>query len=346
MKGTVIRMKVTISDVAKRAGVSKTTVSRILNGNFDHTKEETKNRVLMAIKDFDYQPNALAKGLKSMKTNVIGMVLSNLKNPYWTTVLEGIEDVCHNSGYNLMICNSNENAEFEEQYIKEFQMRQVDGIVINPTARNISLYQKLLDSKYPMVVMNRRIPDFEANYVVMDNVKGAYVAVNHLLKNKKKKVAVFRYQNPHVSPWRDRVEGYRTALLENGFSKEDFRIEEFEQNVGKMKDAVIRHFKKYPDTDAVFSTNNMITLEVIEALKELNLKIPEDVAIVSYDETVWAKHLSPPLTTINQPGYQMGQTAAQILIRSIDGKNDPNLKLETVVFKPDIIVRKSCGFVQ
>lgn len=337
----VVILKITIADVAEKAGVSKTTVSRIINGNYAHTTEDTRNRVLQAIKDLDYQPNALAKGLKSMKTNVIGMVLSNLKNPFWMSVLEGVEDVCKLSGYNLMICNSDENLEIEEQYIKEFQMRQVDGIVINPTVRNANLYQKLVESKYPMVVINRKIPKVDANYVVMDNVKGAYIAVNHLLNNEKKKVAVFVYQNRYVSSWKDRITGYKKALTKHGYTKANFRIQELNQQTSKVKEIVIHFLQKYPDTDAVFSTNNMITLEVIEAIKELNLNIPEDVAIVSYDETVWAKHLTPPLTTIKQPGYRMGQIAAQTLIKSINEKL--NQQVETVVLEPELIIRKSCG---
>jgi DNA-binding LacI/PurR family transcriptional regulator len=336
-------LKITIGDVAKKAGVSKTTVSRILNQNYGHTTEETRIRVLEVIKELDYRPNALAKGLKSMRTNVIGIVLSNLKNPFWTTVLEGVEDACRDLGYNLMICNSDEDPLMEEQYIREFQMRQVDGIVINPTVRNPDLYQKLVAEKYPLVVVNRRIPGLKTHNVVMDNVKGASIAVNHLLHNGRKKVAAFAYRNPYVSTWKERIEGYRAAMLENGFAAEDIRIEESEQQIGMVKDSVLRYLQAHPDTDAIFSTNNMITLEVIEAIKEMNLKIPADIAIVGYDETVWSKHLDPPLTTIEQPGYEMGRMAAQILINKIRAEKEQRPK--TVVLEPKLIARKSCGTI-
>ena len=124
-----MRDKVTIADVAQRAGVSKSTVSRIINGNYGQNTEDTIQKVLKVIEELDYRPNALAKGLKSMKTNVIGIVLSNLKNPFWIQVLDGVEDTCKSLGYSLMICNSNEEAEVEEEHIKSFQMRQVDGII-------------------------------------------------------------------------------------------------------------------------------------------------------------------------------------------------------------------------
>lgn len=338
----MITMKVTIGDVAKKANVSKTTVSRILNENYAHTTSETREKVLMAIKELEYRPNALAKGLKSMRTNVIGIMLSNLKNPFWSTVLEGVEDTCREMGYNLMICNSNENPEMEEEFIKEFQMRQVDGVIINPTCKNPELYDKLIAQNYPMVIVNRRIQNENAYGVVVDNVKGAYTAVNHLLKYGRKRVAVSLYKNPFVSTWKERLEGYKKAMLANGFTEADYIIMELEE--GKDQNECIKRFlRKHPEIDAVFSTNTMVTLEVIGAIKDMNLNIPEQIAIVSYDETIWSKYIDPPLTTIRQPGYQMGQRAAQNLIDLFQTKNKPLPSM--VVLDPELIVRISCGAI-
>lgn len=334
-------MKVTINDVAQQAGVSKTTVSRIMNGNYGHTKQETKDRILQVIKEMDYRPNTLAKGLKSLKTNVIGIVLSNLKNPFWTTVLEGVEDTCKNSGYNLMICNSNEDSKLEEQYIREFRMRQVDGIVINPTVQNLALYQKMHSELYPMVVINRKIPDLNAHYVVMDNVKGASLAVQHLLNNGRKKVAIIIYRNPNVSTWNERVDGYRDALLRNGYSLDELRIVFVNEKPGITHQEIMNYLLANPDTDAIFSSNNMLTLEVIKAVKDLKLRTPDDIAIVGYDETVWSQHLNPPLTTIMQPGYEMGRIAAKILVNTV--KSNRSIKSQHVVLEPQLIVRGSSG---
>ncbi|MBU9711185.1 LacI family DNA-binding transcriptional regulator [Evansella tamaricis] len=333
-------MKITIGDVAQRANVSKTTVSRIVNGNYSHTTEETRKRVMAAIEELDYRPNALAKGLKSMKTNVIGIVLSNLKNPFWITALEGVEDTCYELGYNLMICNTNEEPEKEEEYIREFEMRQVDGIVINPTVRNYNLYEKLIDS-IPMVVINRRIPGLATHNVVFNNVKGGFLAVNHLFNNNRKNIAVLAFNNPFVSTWRDRLEGYQSAILAKGLSTSDFKELKLEQSNKDVKTQIVNYLSQNRDIDAIFSTNNMITLEVLSALKEMNLKVPEDIAIVSYDETVWAKHLNSPLTTIRQPGYQMGKIAAQNLIESIQEGRKP--KPRTIELEPELIIRDSSG---
>lgn len=298
---------------------------------------------MQVIKELDYRPNALAQGLKSFRTNVIGMVLSNLKNPFWSTVLEGVEDVCRELGYNLMICNSDEEAESEEKFIREFQMRQVDGIVINPTLKNLHVYQKMVDEKYPFVVINRTLPIARTPHVVVDNRKGASMAINHLLHNGRRKPAVCIYNNPVVTTWKERLEGYCATMKDNGYADEDLRIIEIEPRNGNIKEAVQGFLKRYPDTDAIFSTNNMMTLEIIESIKEMNLTIPEDIAIVGYDETVWSRHLHPPLTTIWQPGYEMGQLAVKMLIKMINSKR---AKPSTVVLEPKLIVRASSGPIQ
>lgn len=334
-------MRVTIADVARKAKVSKTTVSRILNGNYAHATEETIQKVLQAAKELDYSPNALAKGLKSMRTNVIGLMLSNLKNPFWSSVLEGLEDTCRDLGYNLMICNTNEDPEMEEKYLREFRMRQVDGVIINPTGKNPQLYQRLVELNYPFIFMNRRVPNVNAGSVVVDNVKGAYIAVNHLLKYGRNKVAICMYKNEYVSTWKERLEGYKKAMLANGKSEDDFIVIELDQQTDTQKESIIRQLRIRPDIDAIFSSNNMITLEIIGAVRELNIAVPEQLAIVSYDETVWAKYLDPPITTIRQPGYKMGQTAAQNLIDLIESDN--KLEPVTTVLEPELIVRASCG---
>ena len=160
-------MKVTIADVAKRAKVSKTTVSRILNGNYAHASEETIKKVLKAIEELDYSPNALAKGLKSMRTHVIGLVLSNLKNPFWTTVLEGLEDTCRDLGYHLMICNSNEDPEMEEKYLKSLRERQVDGVILNPTCKNPQLRSAVLIIAATLCPFGAKVVEYPVPFILL-----------------------------------------------------------------------------------------------------------------------------------------------------------------------------------
>lgn len=334
----VIDVKVTIADVAKKAGVSKTTVSRILNGNFKHNTEDTIATVLKVVEELEYRPNALAKGLKSMKTNVIGIVLSNFKNDFWFNVLEGVEDTCKNKGYNLMICNSDGDFELEEQYIREFQMRQVDGIIINPTAENFNLYEELANDNYPMVVMNRKLPNINAHHVVVNNVKGGFLATNHLLENGRKHIVALTYKNENISTWKERIEGYQDALKEAGFSKSTQKIIEID-DVSTTKQTIETYLESNPEVDAIFSTNNMLTLNLLEVLKKLNKKIPKDISLIGYDETKWAKHLNPPLTTIKQPAYELGKESATLLIEGIQQKGNNSIK--NIIFQPELLVRES-----
>jgi len=336
-------MRVTITDVAKIAGVSKSTVSRIINGNLDQNTEETVKRVLKVIEELDYKPNALARGLKLTKTNIIGIILSNLQNPFWTNVLDGVEDTCHSLGYNLMIFNSNENAELEAEHLRSFDMRQLDGMIVNPTLKNMELYQKLNSKGFPFVSINRKIYGMDVNTVTVDNIKGARLALNHLITSGRKRIAIFLYSPEGISPRLERLEGYYQALKENGIKIDSNLIRFIPEQKGEVVPVVQSLLAGHDPPDAIFSTNNLMTLEILEGIKKINLKIPDDIALVGYDETVWSKHLNPPLTTVKQPGYEMGGIAAKRLIQLIESPNDDSLNPEVVSLEPFLIIRDSCG---
>lgn len=338
-------MKVTIDEVAKKAGVSKTTVSRILNGRYEYATEQTRNRVLEVIRELDYRPNALAKGLKQAKTNVIGIVLSNLQNPFWARVLEGVEDGCRHLGYSLMITNSNEDAQLEEDYIKSLQTRQVDGLIINPTVKNFALYESLVDGGFPMVAINRKLERISIDTIAMDNIMGASTAVEHLIvKSGRKNIALLVYPPDGVSPRIERIEGYKQGLRKQGMEVQDSLIHIVPEIKGEVKKLTQSLLRQSGAIDAILSTNNMMTIEVMEGIKELGLRMPEDIALVGYDETVWSKHLNPPLTTVNQPAYEMGELAAKQLIKRIESKKA--LKTKCITLEPNLIVRESCGAKQ
>lgn len=334
-------MKITIQDIANQAGVSKSTVSRILNGNYGQNTQETVDKVLKVIKELDYRPNALAQSLKSMKTNVIGIILSNLKNPFWVRVLEGVEDTCRKNGYSLMICNSNEDESLEEEHIRAFQMKQVDGFIINATVKNDMIYSSLVEKQFPFVTINRKIPGLDVDLVTMDNVAGSMAGVDHLISRGNKSIALFVYPPDYVSPRLDRLEGYKKALTKNGIKVDETLIHIVEEKQGKVKETVKNLLSSNTRPDAIFSTNNMMTLEIIEGIKDMGLKIPKDISLVGYDETVWSMHLNPPLTTVNQPSYEMGELAAKRLIELIEKKGERNPI--TSILQPNLIIRESCG---
>jgi len=334
-------MKVTIGDVAKKAGVSKSTVSRVLNQNYDYITEETREKVLKAVEELDYRPNALAKGLKQMKTNMLGVVLANLQNPFWSKVMEGIEDICQSCGYSLLIANSRDKMEKEIENMKSFMVRQVDGIIVNPTQEENPFFRVLIERKFPVLFMNRRVKNVSANMVLMNNIKGASLAVEHLLSLGKRKIALFLYPPQGVSPRMERMEGFKKAM-----SMHRQKVQQSWIRIVRDKEDCrreIRDLFQNSRPDAIFSTNSVLTLQIFEVLNELECKVPRDIAVLGYDETEWAKHLDPPLTTIQQPAYEMGRVAAERLIQMIRGERaaEPS----TILLEPTLIVRKSCGEV-
>lgn len=330
-----------MDEVAKKAGVSKTTVSRIINGNYAHVNETTKKRVMRIVEELNYRPNALAQSLKQMKTNVVAIVLSNLQNPFWSKVLQGVEDTCRSHEYNLMICNSNDEPELESKHIEVLQMKQVDGIIVNPTMKNKKLFHELVEKSFPIVTINRKIEGVTIETVGVDNIMGATLAVDHLVKNGCQSIAIMVYPLQGISPRIERIEGYKQALLKNGLSINNNHIRMIKEENGLAKKEVKKLLSQTDRPDAIFSTNNMMTLEILEGIKELGLLVPEDVKLLGYDETVWSEHLNPPLTTVFQPSYRMGELAAEKLINLLhsDKREDPEIKL----LEPKLVIRKSCG---
>ncbi|RSK55302.1 LacI family transcriptional regulator [Bacillus canaveralius] len=336
-------MRVTIEDVAKKADVSITTVSRVMNNNYHHISPDTKQKVLNAIQELDYRPNALAKGLKQMKTNLIGVSLSNLQNPFWLKVLEGIEDACQDAGYSLMIVNSRDNLNNEMENLKGFIMRQVDGIIINPSIGSNPLFNSLVSNNFPVVFLNRKVSDLKTDTIEVDNLKGVSLAINHLVKLNRSKIALFSYPIDGISPRIERVEGFRKAMTQHGLEVNESWIKILDEKED-CKIHVQDLLQGTEQPNAIFSTNNMLTLEILEALKDLGVRVPEDIGILGYDETKWSKHINPALTTIEQPAYEMGKQAAKRLIAFIRSNEEKReWQPETLLLNPSLIIRNSCG---
>lgn len=333
-------MVVTLEDVASKAGVSITTVSRIINGNYNKSTLETRERVLQAIKELDYVPNELARSLKQRKTKLIGIILGNLYNPFWVDVLTGVEAACKKLGYALLICNSDGDDDALAGYIKSLQVRQVDGIITNPITPNREFIKTLTQRGYPIVVLNESIKDADVHVVMMNNVSGSRRAVEHLLKLGRQKIACVSYPTKHMTNRLERIKGYEEAMIHyDRPRKAEVHIVSEEDGAAK---AYIKQLMTGRDRpDAIFSTQNLLTLEILEGVKESGLKIPEDVGIVAYDENVWSKHLDPPLTTVNQPAFEMGEVAANMLVELSAMKTRPETR--TVILEQGLIIRRSCG---
>lgn len=335
-------MKVTIKDVARVAGVSINTVSRALNGKAD-VNQNTKERILRIAKEMHYTPNQLAQGLKSDKTNVIGVVVTNIANPFYGELIRVVEDIARTHEYNLMLCNTSEDRNNEIEALTLLRSRRVDGVLITPVTADEQTIQFLDDIGMPYVIINR-VPEKSenVNYVVSDSVRGAYLAVKHLHERGLRTVHYLAGPK-NLYTVNQRIEGCRKAIDE---------MHEF----GEMK-LVMHHIplsmnasyeemktvlaQKGPGPVGVFAYNDNLAIGAMKAIREMECSIPEDVALIGYDDIRYASMLEVPLTTIRQSSAEIGERGAELLIELIESKKKENAICKSVVLEPELIVRGS-----
>jgi LacI family transcriptional regulator len=325
-------------DVANLAGVSTATVSRVLN-NQSHISEGTRSKVISAIEQLDYQLNRVARQLRLERTQILGLIISDIANPFFTSVVRGIEDAAYEHGYSLLLCNSDEHLAKEELYIRILLGEKVAGVIISPTDENSTAARALIESRVPVVAMDRRLRHLDVDTVIVDNAQGAYDAVAHLIGLGHSRIALIG--GPiQITTARERQEGYKQALQDHGLQTDETLIRrgDFKQESGYVAATELLALDDPPT--AIFAANNLMTLGALNAIHEQRLNIPTDVAIVGFDDMPWAPSLDPPLTTISQPTYDMGRTTAELLLSKIaeSARDTMEIKLQ-----PSLIVRKSCG---
>ncbi len=329
----------TIYDVAKRAGVSPATVSRALSGA-KGVSETTRQRVLAAARELRYSPNYIARSLKKRQTNTIALIISDITNPFFTALARGVEDKASEHGFNTIFCNTDEDPRVEAAYVELMLRRQVDGLLISSCSNGHSL-EVLSRKSVPVVLVDRKVPHSRWDYVVGDSEYGAYALTRHLIEvHGKRKIAVI--SGPlTLSTSRERIEGYRRALQEAGIVPCEAYIragaykEEFGYQV--MRELLM---ERHP-VEAVFAGNNVIAVGVIRAARELGMRVPEDLALVTFDDFDLASVLFPFLTVAKQPAYTIGTLAVEMLLGRIRGEKVRERR--EVVLRPEIIIRKSCG---
>jgi len=331
---------VTIKDVAKEANVSFSTVSRVIR-DAKNVHPETRKRVLRAIKKLNYHVDAGARGMVKRQTKTIGVCISDIANPYYPPLVRGVENTINKFGYNLLLCDTDENPEKEEIYLKLLLEKRVDGLIIAPTGQGISYLKEFVKRNIPIVFIDRKIEGIPADVVCADNVQGAFSAVEHLIKLGHKRVAMIAGLKA-VTTTQERIKGYLDALSSHNIKTDNSLIVEGSSKIEEGIKATEILFKlEYPPT-AIFSSNNLMTLGALIALKRLGKNVPKDVAIVGFDDLEWAEVLDPPLTAVSQPTYTIGATAAQLLIQRLS-KEGP-VKKQTIILKTELIIRRSCGF--
>jgi len=333
---------VTIKDIASKVGISYATVSRALNGKYG-VKADTREKVLKAAKRLGYRPNAIARGLVTRRTMTIGLIVPDIKNPFYPEVAGGVEDAAHEANYGVLLCNSNWREESERQYVSLLLERRVDGIIVAPISNGAEFIDARMRGRTPVVYVSNRPHRTESSYVIIDNARGGFLATRHLLEAGYAPVG-FLGSAEGSETGKGRFNGYRRALSRHGqaYDARYVRVGDMMQVSG------YRMFREMFDAGdlprAVFVENDLMALGCIQAARECGLKVPEDVAIVGFDDIPFASFPEVQLTTVRQPTYDMGRTAVEILLESIGhGKErvEDRAKPRQVVLKPQLVVRRT-----
>jgi len=333
-------MKINIKDVAKKAGVSTATVSRVLR-DFPGVRDKTKKEVLKAVSELNYEINAVARNLRQKKTNSIGIIVGNVLSQFYSVIAKSVEDTNNKYGYNTILCNGDENPEKELNYLKVLNSNRVDGIILTPTGKNSEYVQHLINSRTKVVLLDRLIEGVDCDAVLVDNANGAYEAVKHLIDQGYRKIGIVDGYLDRTTG-AERLKGYLKAIEEAGIAKDDslIKIGDFKKESGEE---LTKELLKQPNRpEAIFTTNIDMSMGALIAIKEMGLTIPDDIGIVCFDDSDWALILEPSITVIRQPVYQLGSTAAELLIKEIeDEEKNLDHKPTIVTLSTELIIRNS-----
>lgn len=334
-------MEITIKDIAKHAGVSPATVSRVMN-NTANVSEATKKKVLAAVEKYNYSPNIFAKALSRNESNTIGVVVPDITNPFFGEVIKGIVELVDKNNLIMILCDTGEDSKKEEKHLINLKSQRLKGLIITPTSDSNefnSHYLSLLeDMGIPIILVDRDVKNSNFDGVFIDNVKASFDATMKLIENGHRRIALI--SGPEDSkPGRDRKKGYvkalkvsNIALDENIILRGDFKLES-----GYMHTKAILNMKDRPS--AIFCSNNMMTLGCIKALNEYNILVPRDISLIGFDDIEILNILDINITTVKRPTVEMGNIAMELLIERLVNKDKDHLK--RVVLQADLISRGS-----
>ena len=307
----------TMADVAREAGVSKSTVSQYLNGRYEYMSSTTKDKIAAAIQALDYRPNVLARSLKQKRTFTIGVIVANMLHQFSLEVCRGIESYCREQGISVILCNTDEDEAREREDLELLRSKQVDGVIAFPSGQLKPLYQKLVQEGFPLVFVDRKLEGVQVNRVVVDNEQAAYTATEHLITSGHQQIAMLTAPLT-ISTRVERVQGYTRAMEEKLPQITPMMMSD---EVGQLRHQLSSWADQHQLPTAIIAGNDLVLLEVLAFLKEHQLQIPQDMALIVFDNIPFAELLTPTLSTIVQPSHDMGRQAAEMLIASISAES-------------------------
>jgi LacI family transcriptional regulator len=325
----------TIKDVAALAGISYTTVSHVVNKTRP-VSQEVRLKVEAAIKSLDYVPSAVARSLKAKTTATIGLLVPNSLNPYFAELARGIEDYCERNGYCVILCNSDDNPEKQRSYLRVLLEKRIDGLIVASAGGDIGLAQGLAGVKTPMVIVDRGLDGVDADLVRIDHEYGAYLATRHLLELGHRDIATIGGPSS-TSVAQMRQAGFCRALKEAGVTVRPERMLESDfTSTGGYNAAAILLESNPPS--AIFAGNDMIGIGVLRAAAERNVRVPSELSVIGFDDIQMSRYVYPALTTVGQSILQLGEMAAEVLLRRIA---TPSLVTDQRIVTPSIVLRES-----
>jgi len=328
----------TIKDVARLARVSVATVSYVINGT-RKVAPETAERVRKAVEELDYHPDAVAQSLRTRKTKVIGVVVSDITNPFFATLVQGAEECARKNGYSLLICNTAESLENEQLYLQLLSRKRVDGMLLAPTGKNDGIIRRLIQRGMHIVFIDRKLEGADATAVLSQNEEGAYQATTYLLQQGHRRIGIILGLQD-ISTTTERLQGYRRALAEYGLECDPSLIAYGHSRVEGGLSACRSLLTQPNPPTALFVTNNLMTIGVMKAIREMGLRCPDDVSVVGFDDFEWTEAFDPPLTTVAQQPYHIGYKAVQLLLESIQTPKTQR-DIEEIRVDVELRIRKS-----
>jgi LacI family transcriptional regulator len=337
--------KITIKDIARMTGVSHTTVSRALNDK-SRIRNETKEKILSVARKLNYQPNFIARSLVMRRTKTLGLVITTIANPFYNELALGIESTVRGLGYSIILCCTNSDLSSEKHYIDILRSKGVDGIIFTSAHMGDPNIVTLAEEGFPLVLVNRRtyhsIVKEKVDYIGVDNILGGFLAVEHLIKLGHRKIGIIGGSS-ESSVGFERLEGGKKAFETYGLEE----IKDYFLDGDFLKDSGYQGGKQFlkladPPT-AIFATNDYMALGAYQSLLEEGYRVPEDIALIGFNDIEFTSMKGIELTTIGQKKFEMGALAVKTLVEKIDGGEiKPSTK--EILLKPELIIRKSCGF--
>ena len=325
---------VSIKDVAEAAGVSTATVSRVLS-NGQHVRPEVRARVMAVVEHLSYRPNLVARSLRSQHSNTLGLIVSDVRNPFFTSISRAVEDTAYEQGFSVLLCNTDENPEKETIYLNLLQDENVAGVIVSPTRQTVTRFTSS-NLNSPIVIIDRSMPDADVDVVLLDNVDAGYRLTTHLIENGYRHIGILC--GDASTTGRERQAGYEKALRAHELSPAPDQVKYIRPRIEDGYAATLKMLDSAHPLNALVTTNSLLGAGALQAIRERKLTIPDDIALVTFDETTWASLVEPAITLIAQPTSEIGKTATELLLQRIA---EPTRPTRQVMLKGQLLVRES-----